>query len=80
MELDKLKQNWEIFAQTHPIWAILTVPEKIGKRWSAEDLFLSGEDEINRVLQSRRRFWFYLRASYRPRFWLWNRTTHSGTL
>jgi ubiquinone/menaquinone biosynthesis C-methylase UbiE len=58
MELEKLKQNWETFAQTDPMWAILTVPEKTGKRWSAEDFFLSGETEINRVLRDAEGFGF----------------------
>ena len=48
--LDELKHNWEGFAQTDALWAILTDPEKRGNRWQAEEFFATGEHEVATVL------------------------------
>lgn len=54
MDLQKLKDTWERFAQTDPMWAIRTVPDKLGNRWEAEEFFRSGEIEIDGVLRTAR--------------------------
>lgn len=54
MKLDQLKKNWERFAQSDPLWAILTVPDKRGGRWDTAEFFRSGEIEISCVLQAAR--------------------------
>lgn len=48
--LQQLKKNWEGFAQTDPLWAICTDPLKKGNRWTREELFATGREEIHRVL------------------------------
>ncbi len=50
MELDDLRQHWEVFGQTDPLWAVLTSPDKRHGKWNLDDFFHSGEVEIDRVL------------------------------
>jgi tRNA/tmRNA/rRNA uracil-C5-methylase (TrmA/RlmC/RlmD family) len=51
MELKQLKNNWERHAQTDPMWAILAVPEKLGRKWNAEEFFQSGKAEIAAIFR-----------------------------
>ncbi len=51
MDLQELAQDWEEFARTDPLWAILINREKRGNRWRIEDFFKTGLHEINRVMQ-----------------------------
>ena len=46
MGLEELRQNWERFGETDPLWAILAIPGQEGNRWSPEQFFRSGQDEI----------------------------------
>lgn len=48
--LRKVQENWEGFAQTDPLWAICADPRKKYNRWSREEFFATGRDEIERVL------------------------------
>jgi SAM-dependent methyltransferase len=48
--LNQLKRNWEGFAQTDPLWAICTDPQKKNNRWSREELFETGREEMDIVL------------------------------
>src|SRR6266702_8282411 len=52
MSLLEVKRNWEEFAQTDPLWAILTDPTKRGGGWSPAEFFASGEAEIDGVLKA----------------------------
>ena len=54
MSLLEIKRNWEEFAQTDPLWAILTDPTKKGGGWSPTEFFASGEVEIDGVLKAGR--------------------------
>lgn len=58
VDLQKLKETWERFARTDPMWAIRTAPEKLGNLWDADEFFGSGEIEITGVLRAARRFGF----------------------
>src|SRR5690348_9101645 len=49
--LAEAKRNWEGLAQTDPLWAICTDPEKRHSKWSREEFFATGRDEIARVLE-----------------------------
>jgi len=53
--LSEIKANWEEFARSDPLWSILPLPEKKGNRWSIDELFKTGETEIDGVID-------YLRA------------------
>ena len=47
---DKFKKQWETLGKADPYWAVLSDPEKKGGRWSEEDFFLTGDDEIKSLL------------------------------
>jgi SAM-dependent methyltransferase len=47
MDLRGLAWNWEQFARTDPLWAIVTFPEKRGGRWTPEEFFATGRTEVD---------------------------------
>jgi ubiquinone/menaquinone biosynthesis C-methylase UbiE len=49
--LQELQRNWEGFARTDPLWAICSDPEKQNRRWSREEFFATGRNEVKVVLQ-----------------------------
>jgi ubiquinone/menaquinone biosynthesis C-methylase UbiE len=49
--LAELRRNWEGLAQADPLWAICTDPERRESKWSPEEFFATGQDEIRRVLE-----------------------------
>jgi ubiquinone/menaquinone biosynthesis C-methylase UbiE len=60
VDLKNLQENWNAFGRRDPLWAVLTDPNKKGKRWDPEEFFRSGTDEISAVVE-------YV-ASLRPAF------------
>ncbi len=48
--LQELQRNWEGLAQTNPLWAICTDPEKRQGQWSRDEFFATGKHEIERVM------------------------------
>ncbi|MCU1286037.1 MAG: Methyltransferase type 11 [Acidobacteriales bacterium] len=48
--LRKLQENWEGLAQADPLWAICTDPERRHHKWSEQQFFDTGRNEIARVL------------------------------
>ncbi|MFH1597589.1 MAG: methyltransferase domain-containing protein [Patescibacteria group bacterium] len=50
MDLKNLQKNWDQFAQTDPLWASLTSPDKKGNKWQIEKFFKSGEVEIRSII------------------------------
>ncbi len=50
MTLRRLEEDWEAFARGDPLWAILTVPGKRGRRWDEAEFFETGRREIDGVL------------------------------
>ena len=51
MDLRELAQDWEEFAKTDPLWAILISREKRGNKWRIEDFFKTGLDEVNGIMR-----------------------------
>jgi SAM-dependent methyltransferase len=51
VDLKNLQENWNAFGRRDPLWAILTHPEKKGKRWKREEFFKSGAHEIEAVVK-----------------------------
>jgi ubiquinone/menaquinone biosynthesis C-methylase UbiE len=49
--LQELQRNWEGLAQTDPLWAICTHPDKKNQRWTREEFFATGQEEIAQVLR-----------------------------
>jgi SAM-dependent methyltransferase len=46
-----LQRTWEGLAQADPLWAICTDPAKQNKRWSREEFFATGKNEVAVVLR-----------------------------
>jgi len=49
--LQKLQRTWEGLAQADPLWAICTDPAKQNQRWSREEFFITGKNEVGVVLR-----------------------------
>ncbi len=45
-----IRKNWEEFARRDPLWSILPLPEKKDSRWSIEDLYQTGCNEIDSLI------------------------------
>jgi SAM-dependent methyltransferase len=50
MKFGKLKDNWNRFAETDPLWAILTDPGKKGNKWESEEFFRTGREHVDRLI------------------------------
>lgn len=51
MSFSRAEQEWEYFADTDPFWAIIGTTRAPGKR-DVDEFFLSGEKEIQRVVET----------------------------
>jgi SAM-dependent methyltransferase len=51
-ELDKLQKVWQTLAQDDPMWAILSDPEKRGRKWNRNEFFETGTREIRALFQT----------------------------
>ncbi len=49
-ELTQVGTTWEQLAQIDPLWAVLSEPDKKGRRWVAEEFLASGEAEVANLL------------------------------
>jgi SAM-dependent methyltransferase len=56
MDLVELQRNWNQLGRVDPLWAILTVPEKINNKWDVQEFFDTGATEIEEVLGHLHRF------------------------
>jgi SAM-dependent methyltransferase len=48
--LERLQNAWENFAKNDPLWAILSWPEKKGRKWKLAEFFKTGEDEVQQLI------------------------------
>jgi SAM-dependent methyltransferase len=46
MRLRALRRHWNEYGRSDPLWAILTAPDKKGRRWDIAEFLLTGRDEI----------------------------------
>lgn len=51
MKLWLTRRNWEKFARTDPMWAVLTLPDKAGNRWNQDEFFRTGREEVDAMLE-----------------------------
>ncbi len=51
MEIQELRRHWDGMGQEDPLWAILTVPGKAGGRWSVEEFFATGRQQVDEVFR-----------------------------
>lgn len=50
MNIKRLRRHWDALGKTDPLWANLTNDDKRGGKWDAEEFFLTGEQEIQEVM------------------------------
>lgn len=50
MDIENLRDTWEAFAESNPMWSILTKGESIDYQWDENEFFESGKNAINRFL------------------------------
>jgi 2-polyprenyl-3-methyl-5-hydroxy-6-metoxy-1,4-benzoquinol methylase len=50
MKLWQTRRHWEKFARTDPMWAVLTDPEKAGNRWTRDEFFATGRQEVDAIM------------------------------
>jgi ubiquinone/menaquinone biosynthesis C-methylase UbiE len=50
MDLEDVGKGWETWGKKDPMYAILTVPDRLGNKWDEQEFFRSGEEEIGWVL------------------------------
>jgi 2-polyprenyl-3-methyl-5-hydroxy-6-metoxy-1,4-benzoquinol methylase len=51
MELNELQKNWNQFGKQDPLWAILTQQDKKGNKWTPDEFFETGRQEIAYVME-----------------------------
>ena len=49
-DFTSLQNVWDTLAKEDPLWAILSVPEKRGRKWTPEEFFRSGQAEVDATL------------------------------
>jgi ubiquinone/menaquinone biosynthesis C-methylase UbiE len=49
--LNRLRENWEGFAQADPLWAICTDSSRRDNKWTKEEFLATGNTEIGRVIE-----------------------------
>lgn len=54
MNLSDLQATWETLSGTDPLWAILSDPDKKGRRWSNDEFFATGVREIQTLMNDLR--------------------------
>ncbi len=57
-ELARVGTTWERLAQIDPLWAVLSEPDKKGRRWVAEEFLATGEAEVAALLADLERLGF----------------------
>ncbi|WP_404382427.1 class I SAM-dependent methyltransferase [Knoellia locipacati] len=50
MDLTHLQRNWDDLGRVDPMWAILADPTRHGNRWTRDDFFATGVQEVRRYL------------------------------
>lgn len=62
MRLSQTRRHWNRMAQTDPLWAVLTDPDKQGNRWQLEEFFATGRDIVAVELATARQLYPELRT------------------
>ena len=51
MQLKELQKNWDQLGREDPLWAILSMPDKINNKWEIGEFFKTGIEEIEGVIR-----------------------------
>jgi ubiquinone/menaquinone biosynthesis C-methylase UbiE len=52
MHLRGVQRTWTYFGETDPLWAIVTDPSKRSNGWDLAEFFLTGEQEVGKLMSS----------------------------
>lgn len=50
LALENVRENWEEFAKTDPLWAIYTAKDKKGNKWKKDEFFDTGKAYVKNLL------------------------------
>ncbi|MCW4003658.1 MAG: class I SAM-dependent methyltransferase [Candidatus Bathyarchaeota archaeon] len=50
-KMEKLEKNWDELGKIDPLWAISNSPEKKGGKWSVNEFFETGIEEIGAIIK-----------------------------
>ncbi|MCX6152285.1 MAG: class I SAM-dependent methyltransferase [Ignavibacteriales bacterium] len=50
VDINRLKKIWEELAEEDPFWAILSCPQKKGRKWEVDEFFATGVNEIQDLM------------------------------
>lgn len=50
MDLQQLQQNWDRFAQSDPLWSILTHPDKRKTGWDPDEFWQTGDRQVKELV------------------------------
>lgn len=62
-DLREVQDTWERLAQIDPLWAVLSEPDKRGRKWCPDDFLATGRLEIEHLLEDLRSLGFDGRES-----------------
>ncbi|MEK6640674.1 MAG: class I SAM-dependent methyltransferase [Nitrospirota bacterium] len=51
MNLNDLQRNWNQLGKQDPLWAVISYPDKKGGKWTPEQFFQMGKDDISQFFQ-----------------------------
>jgi SAM-dependent methyltransferase len=51
LDIQTLRKNWDLFAEADPLYAVISWPEKKGRRWDEKAFFENGVQEVHRFLK-----------------------------
>jgi len=50
MDFKLLQENWHKYGQTDPLWSIVSMPDKEGNKWTTEEFFQTGVNEVEKLM------------------------------
>jgi SAM-dependent methyltransferase len=50
MNIQQAYKSWTELGENDPMWVVLSLDDKIGRKWTPEEFFATGREEIQRVL------------------------------
>jgi SAM-dependent methyltransferase len=51
VNVERQRRDWDALAESDPLWAVLTHPDRRHGGWSTEEFFATGEDEIAELME-----------------------------
>jgi 2-polyprenyl-3-methyl-5-hydroxy-6-metoxy-1,4-benzoquinol methylase len=52
MNIEQAARNWKQLGENDPMWAILSAENKRGNKWSRDDFFATGREDVESILKT----------------------------